>query len=176
MEDLMFKAKEFARQKFEAAGLNNHYMEVMDILQDEFGIEDESILSAGILHDTLEDTETTYEEIEAEFSKEIADYVKEVSHPKNYNEEQGEEYYRSLNNISPGSKVIKLADFTSHLRKFIGAFKGTSDYPKMTYNEYVVKIKFFLESCDESEAKNLVFGLADELDSLIKLKENREVN
>jgi hypothetical protein len=94
--------------------------------------------------------------------------VKEVSHPKNYNEEQKEEYYRNLKNISVGAKMIKLADFASHLRKFIGAFKGTSDYPKMTHNEYVMRIKALLESCEESEAKNFVFGLADELEVLIK--------
>ncbi len=163
------KAKEFARRKFEAAGLKNHYLEVCEILENEFEVRDENILTAAILHDTLEDTETTYEEIEAEFSKEVADYVQEVSHPKNYNQEQKEEYYESLKNVSGGAKMIKLADFTSHLRRFIGAFKGTSDYPKMTYNEYVLKIKAFLESCEESKAKNLVSGLADELDNLILL-------
>lgn len=164
----MEKAKEFAKQKFETAGLKNHYLEVGDILQNEFGVEDQSVLTAAILHDTLEDTDTTYEEIEAEFSKEVADYVKEVSHPKNYTKEQKEEYYKSLVSISAGAKMIKLADFTSHLRRFIGAFKGTSDYPKMTHNEYVLKIKAFLESCEESKAKSLVSGLADELDGLIK--------
>ncbi len=162
------KAKEFARQKFEATGVKNHYLEVADILQNEFGIEDESILVAAILHDTLEDTETTYEEIEVEFSKEVADYVQEVSHPKNYNKEQKEEYYKNLKDISAGAKMIKLADFTSHLRKFIGAFTGTSNYPKMTHNEYVLKIKSFLESCEESKAKGLVSDLAEELDGLIK--------
>ncbi len=161
------KAKEFARRKFESAGLKNHYIEVCEILQNELGIEDKSILTASVLHDTLEDTETTYEEIEAEFSKEVADYVQEVSHPKNYTKEQKEEYYESLKNVSGGAKLIKLADFTSHLRRFIGAFKGTSDYPKMTHNEYVLKIKTFLESCEESKAKSLVSGLVDELDNLI---------
>ena len=162
------KAKEFARQKFETAGLKNHYLEVCEILQNEFGVEDENILTAAILHDTLEDTETTYEEIETEFSKEVADYVKEVSHPKNYNQEQKEEYYRNLKDISAGAKMIKLADFTSHLRRFIGAFTGISDYPKMTHNEYVLKIKIFLESCEESKAKGVVSDLANELDGLIK--------
>lgn len=161
------KAKEFAQRKFEAAGLKNHYLEVCEILQNEFSVEDESVLVAGLLHDTLEDTETTYEEIETEFSKEVADYVQEVSHPKNYNKEEKEEYYKGLKDISVGAKMIKLADFTSHLRRFIGAFKGTSNYPKMTYNEYVLKIKAFLESCEESQAKRVVLALADELDSFI---------
>ena len=81
--------------------------------------------------------------------------------------EQKEEYYKKLKDVSAGAKIIKLADFTSHLRRFIGAFTGTSDYPKMTHNEYVLKIKVFLENCEESKAKDLVFGLANELDKLI---------
>jgi guanosine-3',5'-bis(diphosphate) 3'-pyrophosphohydrolase len=163
----MEKAKEFARQKFEAAGQENHYLEVADILQNEFGITDENILIAAILHDTLEDTNTTYEEIEENFGREVAEYVKEVSHPKNYTEDEKRDYYQNLKNISEGAKMIKLADFVSHVRKFIGAFKGTSDYPKMTHNEYVTRIKEFLESCDDSEAKTVVLNLANELNNLI---------
>jgi (p)ppGpp synthase/HD superfamily hydrolase len=113
MEEMFLNAKEFARKKFEAAGLKNHYIEVVNILQNEFNVRDENILVAGLLHDILEDTETNYEEIKAEFSKEVADYVEEVSHPKNYNKEQKEEYYKKLKNVSVGAKMIKLADFTS---------------------------------------------------------------
>lgn len=162
------KAKEFAKQKFEVAGLKNHYLEVCEILQNEFDVKNESVLVASLLHDTLEDTGATYDEIEAGFSKEVADYVQEVSHPKDYTKEQKEEYYKGLSEISGGAKLIKLADFTSHLRRFVGAFKGTSNYPKMTHNDYVSKIKIFLESCEDSEAKRLVSSLADELDGLIK--------
>ena len=49
--------------------------------QDKFNINDQNILVAGLLHDTLEDTTATYEEIE-KFSKEVANLVQEVSHPK----------------------------------------------------------------------------------------------
>lgn len=165
--DLLESAKDFATKKFEEAGSKNHFLEVFDILHDEFQISTPNTLIAGILHDTLEDTDTTPEEIEKKFSKEVADLVKEVSHPKNYNEEQKKEYYEKIKHISPEAKLIKLADFTSHLRKFIGAFTGTSDYPKSTTNGYVIKIQTFLESCSESKAKDLVFSLSKELDSYI---------
>jgi hypothetical protein len=46
------------------------------------------------------------------------------------------------------------------------------DYPKMTHNDYVLKIKAFLESCEESKAKSLVLGLVNELDSLIKREQD----
>lgn len=160
-------AKQFAAKKFEAAAAKNHFLEVFDILHDEFGIDDENVLVAGLLHDTLEDTDTAPEEIRDAFSVEVASLVEEVSHPKNYNEIQKKEYYEKIKHISPGAKLIKLADFTSHLKKFIGAFTGTSDYPKHTTNGYVLKIQAFLKSCPESKAKESVFALTKELDSHI---------
>ena len=40
---------------------------------------DEATIVAGLLHDVIEDTEITYEEIEIEFGKEIADLVEGVT-------------------------------------------------------------------------------------------------
>ena len=41
---------------------------------------DDNLLCAGLLHDTIEDTDTTHEELIKEFNQDIADLVKEVSH------------------------------------------------------------------------------------------------
>ena len=81
-------AKEFATKKFQEAGTGNHFLEVYQILKDRFGVDDKEVLIAGLLHDTIEDTETTYEEISKTFSGRAADLVEEVSHPTNYNHEQ----------------------------------------------------------------------------------------
>ena len=143
-------------------------MEVCQILRDEFHVEDEDVLVAGLLHDTLEDTSATYEEIENIFGKKVTDMVEEVSHPKNYNAEQKKEYYEKIKNISWGGKMIKLADFKSHLVKFIGAFTGENNLSKFTHNEYTQYILSFLESCPDSQAKSTVFKLANELEDHIK--------
>ena len=57
-----------------------HPMEVMQILT-ENGC-DEIVIVAGILHDTIEDTETTYDDILENFGKEIADIVASESEDK----------------------------------------------------------------------------------------------
>lgn len=161
-------AKEFAIKKFKEAGVGNHWPDVLAVLQDEFNIDDPDILIAAILHDTLEDTETTYEELVENFSKPVADLVEEVSHPKNYSGVQKVEYYEKLKHISQEGKIIKLADFKSHLPKFIGAFTGEGDYHiKETDDRYVKSIRSFLEHCDDSNAKNIVAGLTDELNDYI---------
>lgn len=162
-------AKEFARKKFEENKVGNHYLEVYQILKEEFGVADEEVLIAGLLHDTLEDTSATYEEIEKTFSKRVADMVDEVSHPKNYSGQQIDDFYEKIKHISWGGKMIKLADFKSHLPKFIGAFTGTEkSYKwKMDNHKYPNSILSFLESCEESEAKSTVFKLANELNDQI---------
>ena len=160
-------AKEFATKKFQEAGTGNHFLEVYSILKNEFGVDDQNVLIAGLLHDTLEDTSATYEEVERIFGKNIADMVEELSHPKNYNAEQKKEYYEKIKHISLGGKMIKLADFKSHLVKFIGAFTGENNLTKFTHTEYTDYILSFLESCPDSEAKNTVFKLTKEFEGYI---------
>ena len=46
------------------------------------GVDDPEILAAALLHDTLEDTETTPEELEAEFGKKDCEYVLDVTDDK----------------------------------------------------------------------------------------------
>lgn len=163
-------AKKFAEQKFTEAGRKNHFLDVLQILQDEFDVDDQDVLIAGLLHDTLEDTSATYEEIEGTFSKAIADLVQEVSHPKNYNEKQRKEYYEKIKTISPGAKLIKMADFTSHLRNFIKIYERGEQYlfPKfVNNNKYITQIREFLNSCEDSSKKKLILGLTSKLEVLL---------
>ncbi|RLW67790.1 MAG: phosphohydrolase, partial [gamma proteobacterium symbiont of Stewartia floridana] len=57
----------------------NHPITLMDILVNEGAVYDTETLITALLHDTIEDTETTFEEIEAEFGLVIASLVMEVS-------------------------------------------------------------------------------------------------
>ena len=162
-------AKKFAQKKFTEAGIKNHFLEVFQILQDKLGVNDRDILVAGLLHDTLEDTSTTYEEIEKVFSKEVANLVQEVSHPKNYNREQKLEYYERIKTISPGAKLIKMADFASHLQNFAKIYERNEQHlhPKFVNNDkYIASIREFLDTCKESVSKEFVYKLTDNLETL----------
>ncbi|MEI8174377.1 MAG: HD domain-containing protein [bacterium] len=156
-------AIEFATRKFKEVNTQNHFLGVLSVLQDEFHIDDEELLVAAILHDTLEDTETTYAELEKMFSKTIADLVEEVSHPKNYNKEQKLEFYKKLRTITPKAKILKLADFVDNLRNEIRFMK---ENPERPYKHlYVILIHELLESYPESDAKNIVLELIKELET-----------
>ena len=118
----------------------------------------------------MEDTSATYEEIEKTFSKRVADLVQEVSHPKNYTQEQRQEYYEKLKTISTGAKLIKMADFTSHLRNFIKIYEKEEQhlYPKFVNNDkYITQIREFLNTCEDSAGKELVFELTNRLKALL---------
>lgn len=163
-------AKKFASDKFTEIGKENHFLDVFQILQHEFKVEDQNVLIAGLLHDTLEDTSTTYEEIEEIFSKQVADLVQEVSHPKNYTQEQKLEYYEKIKTISNGGKLIKMADFTSHLRNFIDIYKKGEQrlYSKFANNDkYITSIREFLNSCENTLGKSVVSNLTNKLEVLL---------
>ncbi len=163
-------AKKYAATKFAETGEKNHYLDVFTILQNEFNVPEQDVLIAGLLHDTLEDTSATYKEIEESFSKQVADLVQEVSHPKNYTQEQKIEYYENIKKISDGAKLIKMADFTSHLRNFAKIYERGEQHlhPKFVNNDkYIASIRDFLASCEESTGKNLVYDLTSRLETLL---------
>ena len=57
----------------------NHPVSLADVLVHEAGVTDLHTIAAALLHDTLEDTETTAEEIEEHFGMVVRTVVEEVS-------------------------------------------------------------------------------------------------
>jgi guanosine-3',5'-bis(diphosphate) 3'-pyrophosphohydrolase len=56
----------------------NHPLGVATNILDIGGIDDLTTLQGAVLHDTVEDTAATFEELEKQFGKEVADLVREV--------------------------------------------------------------------------------------------------
>ncbi len=109
------------RRKDEAASpYINHPIALTNVLANEGGIVDVSVLSAAVLHDTIEDTETTAEELETVFGARITSIVLEVSDDKNL-----EKHVRKQLQIdhaphsSSEAKLVKLADKICNLRDLL---------------------------------------------------------
>lgn len=95
----------------------NHPIEVMTILRKFGKVEDELILAAAVLHDTIEDTAITYAHIHEEFGIVVADYVQEVSDDKTLPKQRRKELQiETMSSKSDGAKLIKIADKISNLR------------------------------------------------------------
>jgi guanosine-3',5'-bis(diphosphate) 3'-pyrophosphohydrolase len=95
----------------------NHPIRLANLLANEAGIEDERILIAAILHDTIEDTETTEQELIRDFGKEIADIVMEVTDDKSLTKaERKQLQVEHAATISRRACIVKLADKICNLR------------------------------------------------------------
>jgi len=89
----------------------NHPIGVAYILMNCAGVTDENILAAAVLHDTLEDTQTTYEELVTNFGKTIADFVVEVTDDKSLPKEQRKMgQINHAPHMSMEASLVKLAD------------------------------------------------------------------
>ena len=100
----------------------NHLAEVARLLAAAPENRNAAVTVAGLLHDTLEDTETSYDELAAEFGEEIASLVREVTDdkalPKEARKKHQEEHAR---HASDGAKMIKIADKTSNLHSILNS-------------------------------------------------------
>ena len=70
------------RKDVEASPYINHPIALARVLAVEGGVSDEKTLVAAVLHDTLEDTETTFDELRKRFGRKVADVVAEVTDDK----------------------------------------------------------------------------------------------
>jgi GTP diphosphokinase / guanosine-3',5'-bis(diphosphate) 3'-diphosphatase len=94
----------------------NHPIEVMGILS-EAGITDPNILSAALLHDTLEDTETTIDELTDAFGPIITGLVIEATDDQA--PPRAERYAAQIAKVpsySHDAKLIKIADRIANIR------------------------------------------------------------
>lgn len=124
---LIHFAADFATEKHQGQFRKNskkqpyvdHPMQVMAIL-DKYGVEDPEILSAAILHDVVEDTDTTIEEIERFFGKRIASIVAEVTDDKSLPKvERKKLQLSSMSEKSLAARMIKIADKYDNTRDLL---------------------------------------------------------
>jgi guanosine-3',5'-bis(diphosphate) 3'-pyrophosphohydrolase len=122
---LLLKALAFAAHKHrdqrrkdpEASPYINHPIALADVLVNEGAVTEVEVLCAALLHDTVEDTATTPQELEQVFGARIAGIVAEVTDdtalPKAERKRLQIEHAAQL---SPEAKLVKLADKICNLR------------------------------------------------------------
>jgi guanosine-3',5'-bis(diphosphate) 3'-pyrophosphohydrolase len=111
---LKFAAHKHSRQRrkdLEATPYINHPIEVAEVLGRIGGITDLPTLQAAILHDTIEDTETSPQELEDYFGHEVRLLVQEVTDDKSLpKQERKRLQVEHAPNLSTPAKLIKLGD------------------------------------------------------------------
>jgi (p)ppGpp synthase/HD superfamily hydrolase len=120
---LMFAARKHADQRRKGAAAEpyiNHLAEVALLVAEATGGRDVTAVLAALLHDTLEDTPTTREELEREFGPDVAAVVVEVTDDKRLPKaERKRLQVENAGRKSDRAKLVKIADKTSNLRSIL---------------------------------------------------------
>jgi guanosine-3',5'-bis(diphosphate) 3'-pyrophosphohydrolase len=95
----------------------NHLAEVANLLSTATDGADAELVAAGWLHDTIEDTETTREELAERFSERVASLVVECTDDMRLPKaERRRLQVVNASHKSPAAKLIKIADKVSNVR------------------------------------------------------------
>ena len=98
----------------------NHPLEVAHLIANVGRISDVDIMIAGLLHDTIEDTQTTADELIERFGDTVCGYVLEVTDGKGLPKSRRKELQiEHAPHMSHGAKTVKLADKISNIRDVI---------------------------------------------------------
>ena len=127
---LILKAAEFAARKHRdqrrkdqpASPYINHPLALAEILSGDGRVRSADVLAAALLHDTLEDTETTSAELTRAFGAKITRIVEEVSDDKRLPKQKRKELQvLHAAHISKSAKLVKLADKIANLADIISS-------------------------------------------------------
>lgn len=146
MEDVM-KAADFAARKHKdqrrknksATPYINHPIGVANILTSEGKITDPIVIQAALLHDTVEDTDTTIEEIGDVFGDKIKQIVAEVTDDKALPKQTRKQVQiDTAHKKSPEAKLVKLADKLYNLRDLDSVDGTPAGWEEKRVHEYFV--------------------------------------
>ena len=111
-----YKHRKQSRKDEERTPYINHPISVAKIISEIGNVEDPEVLAAALLHDTIEDTKTTPEELIDNFGERVCSLVQEVTDDKNLPKlERKQRQIDHAKEISEGAALIKLGDKISNV-------------------------------------------------------------
>ncbi len=123
------------RKDADASPYVNHPIALANVLASEGGIADPVVLCAAVLHDTVEDTDTSEAELAATFGPTIAAIVMAVTDDKSLEKaERKRLQVVHAATISPPAKLVKLADKICNLRDILAS--PPADWPAARKQAY----------------------------------------
>lgn len=170
----LLKALEFASEKHrdqrrkgvEASPYINHPIQVAEVLATYGEVADLTTLTAAILHDTIEDTDTSRADLEELFGKDVAEVVLEVTDDKSLpKQERKRQQIEHTSYLSERAKQIKIADKTCNVRD-IGS-RPPVDWDEVRRKEYFHWAEAVVDGC-----RGVNKSLEDYFDRCIRASRN----
>jgi len=123
LKALRFSAEKHTNQRRKDAKSSpyiNHPIQVAETLWSTGGVRDVNLLTAAILHDTIEDTDTTPEEIESKFGEEVLSLVLEVTDDKSLPKQTRKQLQiEHASHKSEKAKMLKIADKLNNIQDIV---------------------------------------------------------
>lgn len=135
------------------------FLGVANILIQEGNVFEPIVILAAILHDTVEDTDTTFAEIEKEFGHRVCQVVREVTDDKTLPKaERKRLQIEHAPNISREAKLVKLADKLYNLRDLEKSVPiGWTSERVKEYFKVKHSIKVIEKNCINITSQNFVY-------------------
>jgi guanosine-3',5'-bis(diphosphate) 3'-pyrophosphohydrolase len=148
--ELILKAVDFAARKHrdqrrkdpDASPYINHPIAVARVIAEIGGVTDPAALAGALLHDTLEDTETTPEELETQFGAEIRAIVEAVTDDKSLpKQERKALQIQHAAALSNAAALVKLGDKISNVTDIVESPpQGWSRERRVEYIEWAWEV------------------------------------
>jgi guanosine-3',5'-bis(diphosphate) 3'-pyrophosphohydrolase len=123
------------RKDIDALPYINHPIALAALLATEGGVTDPDVLCAALLHDTVEDTATTAEELRQAFGGVVTAIVLEVTDDKSLSKaERKRLQVEHARHATPQAKLVKLADKICNLRDLLSS--PPAGWPTARIREY----------------------------------------
>ena len=168
--DIVLGAKKFSQEKHKnqkrkdgVTPYSDHLEGVVNRLKN-LGVIDKEVLCAAWLHDIIENTDVTFDQINERFGREVAVIVLSLSKDQNISKKDREaQYINQLKDASFQTKIIKLCDISANLKDLANA-----PISKTQKNKQIKKILHYLRIIknDISEKKSMYPKIQDIIDGI----------
>jgi (p)ppGpp synthase/HD superfamily hydrolase len=139
------KHRDQRRKGVDGSPYINHPIAVAELLALVGGVSDLAVLQAAVLHDTIEDTQTSPEELEKAFGAEVRDLVVEVTDDKAMSKtERKRLQIEHAPHLSKRAQMIKIADKICNVRDVIHT---PPDWPLARRREYLSWAELVVNGC-----------------------------
>ena len=157
--ELFAKKKHSGMTQKDGSPSSEHLEAVVNRLKS-LGVVDEDLLCAGWLHDTIEDTDTSFDDLFERFGSRVAVLVSSLSKDTSLPKKQKEQaYVKQLGEASPDAKLVKLCDISanlSDLKKYSSSKSKRLRYLKLKRRNLVAIKDDLVESNDYPKSRTLL--------------------
>ena len=169
-EEQILNAKKFAYEKHKnqkrkdgITSYTDHLEGVVHRLKN-IGITDTGVICAAWLHDVLEKTDVTFEEIIQRFGRKVANLVLSLSKDSNLSGKNAEsQYIKQLRDAPIEAKIIKLCDISSNIKSIsnspLSNTQKNKQIRKMLHYLRVIKKEISEEKSQYPKIQDIMDGI-----------------